>query len=176
MGYRCEACGNERDNVAGVYLEAHERWAFLAGNVQVLKRLICLCTPCHEVTHFGYATVRGRDAEALRHLMHVNNWHRHIAQGHVDDAFRLWRVQSVSDWELDITMLTAVGISVIKPLTPAERRSAVTAMLDSQNASGSPEIPVPAPQKPTPAGWYGDPGGEHRWRWWDGHSWTRHVG
>jgi uncharacterized membrane protein YhaH (DUF805 family) len=26
-----------------------------------------------------------------------------------------------------------------------------------------------------PAGWYEDPEGAHRWRWWDGHQWTPHV-
>ena len=26
-----------------------------------------------------------------------------------------------------------------------------------------------------PAGWYADPSGEHRVRWWDGTGWTQHV-
>jgi hypothetical protein len=27
-----------------------------------------------------------------------------------------------------------------------------------------------------PAGWYADPAGERPWRWWDGATWTEHVG
>jgi hypothetical protein len=175
-GHRCEACGSERDSETGVYLEAHERWAFLSGNVQVLKRLICLCTPCHEVTHFGLATVRERDAEALRHLMRVNNWHHRTAQDHVDDAFRLWRIRSASDWALDIGMLTAVGISAIKPPTPEERRRAGAKILESQHETVASTETVPEPRNPPPAGWYEDPQSEHRWRWWDGNAWTAHVG
>lgn len=34
----------------------------------------------------------------------------------------------------------------------------------------------PAPQtRHTPAGWYADPWGLSRWRWWDGWAWTGHV-
>lgn len=31
-----------------------------------------------------------------------------------------------------------------------------------------------APPLP-PAAWYPDPDGRHRWRWWDGHTWTSHT-
>lgn len=190
-GYRCEACGGERDSQAGVYLEAHERWAFVTGDVQVLKRLICLCTPCHEVTHFGLATVRGRDGLALAHLMRVNDWHRRTAQDQIDDAFRLWRIRSASDWTLDVTMLTAVGISVSKPLTPQERRRAAADILSSGRESVTAPEPEPAttpePEDPqpdlepqrhsvAPAGWYADPSIPWRWRWWDGSRWTEHTG
>lgn len=27
-----------------------------------------------------------------------------------------------------------------------------------------------------PAGWFGDPGGSGRWRWWDGEHWTEQLG
>jgi Protein of unknown function (DUF2510) len=29
---------------------------------------------------------------------------------------------------------------------------------------------------PSPAGWYPDPNGERRWRWWDGHRWSGYTG
>lgn len=36
--------------------------------------------------------------------------------------------------------------------------------------------PAPAPQAPAvAAGWYADPSGSGRQRWWDGTSWTSHV-
>jgi 5-methylcytosine-specific restriction endonuclease McrA len=93
-GHRCEACGATKNTDTGVYLEAHERWNYTTYDVQTLKRLVCLCTPCHEVTHFGLASIRERDHQALQHLMAVNQWQDHQAHSHVDDAFRLWRLHS----------------------------------------------------------------------------------
>jgi hypothetical protein len=166
-GHRCEACGGERNNAAGVYLEAHERWSYVAGHVQVLTRLICLCTPCHEVTHFGFATLRQRDIEAMDHLMKVNSWSHRQAQDHIDNAFRLWRTRSASDWTLDVSMLTAVGIAVTQPPAPEDRRRATAEIL--LGAGDPPSAPSPPP------GWYDDPSGSHRWRWWDGNRWTQHA-
>jgi len=34
-----------------------------------------------------------------------------------------------------------------------------------------PEVPLDVP-----SGWYPDPSGRHRWRFWDGRQWTEHVG
>ena len=74
-GRRCETCGQSEDRAAGRWLEAHERWAYDdAARVQSLRRLICLCTDCHAVTHFGLATVQGRDAQAMRHLRAVTGF------------------------------------------------------------------------------------------------------
>ena len=43
----CEACGRDRDPETGVRMEARERWYFDdARGVQVLRRLICLCSGC----------------------------------------------------------------------------------------------------------------------------------
>ncbi len=175
-GYQCEACGGERDSDAGVYLEAHERWVFLPDNVQVLKRLICLCAPCHEVTHFGLTRLRGRGAEALAHLMRVNGWNNQTARSHIDDAFALWEDRSAVDWTLDLSMLTAVGISASKPPTAQERRDAAAQILSSNDNLYRAAEPTPTSQELPPAGWYEDPIGEHRWRWWDGSTWTVHVG
>jgi hypothetical protein len=48
------------DPSAGRPLEAHERWIYDAPTgVQALRRLICLCTQCHTVTHFGLAQIKG---------------------------------------------------------------------------------------------------------------------
>jgi hypothetical protein len=33
-----------------------------------------------------------------------------------------------------------------------------------------------APPSLPPAGWYADPSGATRWRWWDGVTWTSHIG
>ena len=69
---RCEICGAPEDRTVRRWLEAHERWVYdERSRVQTLRRLICLCTDCHTVTHFGYAQVRGLGARALAHLREV---------------------------------------------------------------------------------------------------------
>ncbi|GAA1278917.1 hypothetical protein GCM10009609_47890 [Pseudonocardia aurantiaca] len=51
---RCEGCGAGEDCEVGRWLEAHERFAYdERAGVQSLRRLICLCSSCHQATHFG---------------------------------------------------------------------------------------------------------------------------
>ena len=54
-------------------MEAHERWIYDAPTgAQALRRLICLSTQCHTVTHFGLAQIKGQAVEALP-LYRANN-------------------------------------------------------------------------------------------------------
>lgn len=39
----------------------------------------------------------------------------------------------------------------------------------------APVAPVPPPPAVAPAGWYPDPSGVHRLRYWDGRTWTEHI-
>lgn len=121
-GMRCEACGATEDRQAERWLEAHERWVYdSASCIQRLSRLICLCTECHRVTHFGYAQVRGMEAQAFAHLTKVTKMHPVEARRHIDDAFTLWRVRSRTTWTLDLGILTNAGVTVIRPPAPQER-------------------------------------------------------
>jgi hypothetical protein len=71
-GERCEACGQAADTPTGRRLEAHERWIYdEPTGLQALRQLICLCNQCHTVTHFGLASIKGKDQEALDHLRTV---------------------------------------------------------------------------------------------------------
>ena len=68
-GHRCEACGD-----SGSQPEAHERFTYdVQSGVQRLVRLICLCTACHRVTHFGRTMLQGDAAgqAAIDHLQAV---------------------------------------------------------------------------------------------------------
>ena len=92
-GFRCEACGASRNRDAGRWLEAHERWSYQrlqpSGRlVQRLARLVCLCTPCHQTTHFGHAQVLGQEQDCLEHLCHVNHWSPQQAWEHASDLSR----------------------------------------------------------------------------------------
>lgn len=121
-GERCEACGRGTDREAGRWLEAHERWSYDdSANVQALHRLICLCTDCHTTTHFGLAGIRGKDAEARKHLIAVEGLSAHEAQKHITAAFDLWRKRSRVEWELDLSILTDVGIAIVQPPSAGER-------------------------------------------------------
>ncbi|MFI8528556.1 DUF5710 domain-containing protein [Promicromonospora sukumoe] len=125
-GMRCEICGATQDRATRRWLEAHERWVFdPVQGVQRLARLICLCTDCHTVTHFGFAQVRGLEAPAYVHLMAVTGMDYNQAQEHVQDAFELWAVRSERTWELDLSMLTDVGVTVQRPPSARERPAAV---------------------------------------------------
>jgi hypothetical protein len=121
-GRQCEVCGQSEDRSAGRWLEAHERWAYDdAAHVQSLRRLICLCTDCHTVTHFGLATIQGRDTQALRHLRTVTGLSARDAHVLIEAAFELWHQRSRLDWALDLGILTGAGVTVRRPPAASER-------------------------------------------------------
>lgn len=119
---RCELCGRGPNRQLGRYLEAHERFAYdEATGTQQLKRLVLVCSGCHEVTHFGLAELRGRGPEAFAHLRAVTRMTEDAALAHVQDAFARWRARSTREWSLDLSPLTKAGITVSPPPQPAAR-------------------------------------------------------
>jgi hypothetical protein len=137
-GQRCEVCGRAADLMTGRWLEAHERWAYDATtSVQALRRLICMCTDCHEVTHFGLATIRGRDVEALDHFCAVTRMSRRDAELHVEAAFEAWPARSLTTWELDLGILTGAGVGVRRPPKAAERHRIAGRSLVTGTGTGS---------------------------------------
>lgn len=122
-GNKCEVCGAERDAVASRWLETHERWKYDdAMRVQHLARIICLCTFCHEATHFFFtAEIRGHRDRALQQLMDVNGWSVDSAEQHVDTAYRDWERRSVTHWSLNLSILTNAGIHLNEPPAAADR-------------------------------------------------------
>ncbi|WP_235483569.1 DUF5710 domain-containing protein [Streptomyces roseoverticillatus] len=138
-GMRCEACGASEDRQAGRWLEAHERWVYDAPRrVQALKRLICLCTDCHTVTHFGYAQVRGLAAQAFAHLVMVTGMGPGQARQHIDEAFALWQHRSAVTWSLDLSILTGAGITVTPPPHARNRPGIAAAALTSTETARTP--------------------------------------
>lgn len=167
---RCEICSTGSDSESKIWLEAHERWSYdLTTQTQRLVRLICLCTLCHQATHFGLAEINGHRDRALNQLIAVNGWSRQRAEQHVREAFIEWQRRSAIDWHLDLTLLAAVDIGVVSPPEAAARRAAAAQKLNSTTSVSSVAAPTP------PRGWYADPAGVFTHRWWDGLRWTRHV-
>jgi hypothetical protein len=133
---RCEICRRPADRTAGRWLEAHERWAYdTAARVQSLRRLICVCTDCHEVTHYGLATIKGRDSQALSHLCAVAGISRQEAELHVEAAFEVWHTRSLTSWDLNLSMLTGVGVTVKRPPRADERGRVAERQLSGHPAS-----------------------------------------
>ena len=119
-GRRCEACGTPADRDTRRWLEVHERWEYLLDprwrvGTQVLRRLICLCTPCHTSTHFGLAQLRGRADEAFAHLCAVTGMSSAEADAHLDAAGATWMTRNQRRWTLDLGILTGAGIELSAP-------------------------------------------------------------
>ena len=143
---RCEACACEEDRDRQRWLEVHERWHYDDANLtQTLRRLICLCSDCHQTTHLGLANIRGHAGEALAHLRAVTGMTSAEVTHHVDAANQLWTARSRRIWTLDLTMLTAAGVTIVRPPTPAERQRdaerRLTAERSPSSAHQAPAIP-----------------------------------
>jgi hypothetical protein len=113
-GNRCEACGSHPDHPAGLFMEAHERFAYdTRTGAQALRRLICLCTACHGTTHFGFTSLGGEAEEnaAHGHLQFVTGMTRPQAERHVREAFALWERRSAIRWRVDLSVITALGVT-----------------------------------------------------------------
>jgi hypothetical protein len=121
-GRRCEACHRGEDRESRRWLEVHERWAYDdRTRIQALRRVICLCTDCHTATHYGLATIKGKDGEALRHLCAVTQLSASESRRQIKAAFELWNARSRFDWELDLGILSNAGITLAHPPSAEER-------------------------------------------------------
>jgi hypothetical protein len=151
-GRQCEACGAGEDRTVQRWLEAHERWAYdERAGVQVLRRLICLCSDCHLSTHLGYANVTGRSDQALAHLRRVTGMTAHEVDRHVHAAGELWTRHSARVWELDLTMLTAAGVTLARPDKAADRPAAAERALQQERHRATRSIPAQRePSAPAP--------------------------
>lgn len=101
--YKCEVCGGTGYNWP---VECHEIWEYDdKSRTQILRGLVALCPPCHQVKHIGLAGIQGKYDEALEHLSSVNEWDYHTTAMYADEAFDTWRERNKHEWELDITWL-----------------------------------------------------------------------
>ncbi len=114
-GYKCEICRTSPNFSEKNYLECHERFLFdKDARTQTLVRLICVCSKCHQVIHFGLSQIQGREDEAMAHLMKVNKWDFKRASEHIANRFGLWELKSEMSWELDLSMLENMDLPSFK--------------------------------------------------------------
>jgi len=116
-GDQCETCGRRKSD--HVRLDCHERFEY-TGQIQRLRRLVCMCSACHQVTHFGHTHLSGRADQALVHLMTVTGMSQAVAAAHIEAAFAQWQQRSAVPWIVDLRMIEAAGVMVHDPRNPAE--------------------------------------------------------
>lgn len=110
VDYKCECCGINT-KLHNIQLDAHERWCYdEETNTQKLIRLIALCHACHQATHFGLATAKGKKNEAFKHLQNVRSFTEDECNHHIDEAFKIWRDRCKYTWNLDISLIHNNGI------------------------------------------------------------------
>jgi len=149
-GRRCEACGHGENRATQRWLEAHERWEFDDHTtVQALRRLILLCSWCHQATHMGLAEIRGRGQEAFDHLCTITGMSEDQAQDHIDDAYALWRARNTRDWALDLRILTTAGIELAPPPDRHDRARIATDTLADLDVDDTTPPPPAVPESTT---------------------------
>jgi hypothetical protein len=107
-GNVCEICGDTGKNQGYNHnVECHEIWDYDDdAKVQKLLGLISLCPRCHQVKHFGRASVIGKQAEAFEQLEKVNGWSHRECVKHAGESSILYLERSKYKWYLDLSILT----------------------------------------------------------------------
>lgn len=106
--YRCEICGDTGIHQGRKHrCEAHEIWKYDDVNrLQTLIGLISLCPRCHEVKHYGRATILGNDKRARFHLKYINShWTWGQVFKHCENAIAQYEERSKYDYELNMDWL-----------------------------------------------------------------------
>lgn len=117
-GNKCEICGGKGRKWA---VECHEIWEYDdAGKKQTLVDLIALCPPCHQVKHFGRSLIvkdQSQLAQLIGHMCTVNGWDDPLtAENHVMVALEQYSNRSNHEWELDVSFLETLGITLPEKL------------------------------------------------------------
>lgn len=98
---KCMICG-----APTARLEAHERWDYNdQTKVQSLKDIVAVCKPCHEVIHIGRTQLIGKEEQACRHFLNVNNCSYADYRKALGEANAKNRERSRHEWQLNVDNL-----------------------------------------------------------------------
>ena len=87
-------------------VECHEVWSYDDKNkIQTLIRTIALCPDCHQVKHFGLASINGQAEKALNHFMKVNEMSYERSIKYIQKSFDTYEKRSKKEWTLNIDWL-----------------------------------------------------------------------
>ena len=116
--YKCEICGGIGPRHP---VECHEIWSYDdKKHLQKLEKLQALCPLCHEVKHFGFATIRGFRNRALNRFMRINNLNLITAEDIIDAVRLQWESRSGIIWELNIDLLKDYGVDISSIKMPSK--------------------------------------------------------
>ena len=54
-------------------------------------------------------------------LMQVNGWGHMQTMEHIDEAFAIWSIRSMSEWQLDVSYLKEIGVELPQYVWGLER-------------------------------------------------------
>ncbi|MCZ1012273.1 DUF5710 domain-containing protein [Streptomyces lydicus] len=147
-GRRCEACNRPAQPSSKRWLEVHERWQFDSDSgMQILRRLICLCTPCHNATHFERVRKYGgnrKEHTARAHLAMVSGMTDEAVDQHIRSASLLRVQRSRQNWTLDLSILTNAGLDP-QPPPPSGKPSRAPQQERHTGSPGPRKIRIPQP-------------------------------
>jgi len=116
--YFCEVCHGQGPEWP---VECHEIWEYDDANyIQTLTGLIALCPNCHQVKHIGFATTRGKGAEAAVYLQKINGWTRKRTDNYIEKQFEIWRERSNYYWDIHLDWLKQFGIPFKNSIHPPD--------------------------------------------------------
>ncbi len=103
QNWTCLACGISLKQLKSKrYFHCHEMWDFDDEKLEV--RLLCLmtlCSHCHEATHYGFSSVKGRSHLAFKQICKVNKWTAEETQMYVEGCFEQWSQRSHKTWSIN---------------------------------------------------------------------------
>ncbi|MCB0321651.1 MAG: hypothetical protein KDD60_12055, partial [Bdellovibrionales bacterium] len=143
----CECCGKRVRK--GESLEAHERWSYKDG-IQKLERVVALCTICHQVTHYGHSKGLVGEEVLRTHLKHVRGFGDVECEEHIQEAYRLVAERNLTDWELDLSMVTDNGFKLARTVRKEDRRSISAARSESRPPRSESRPPRSESRPPSP--------------------------
>lgn len=108
--YTCLSCGGKGNQWP---VECHEIWHYdEQQQIQTLEGLTALCPSCHQVKHFGLATVIGCADQASAHLSYVNNWSAEQTNSYLQTVWDIWKRRSCLGWSLNLSLLNSYGFNI----------------------------------------------------------------
>ena len=100
-GGKCEICDSS------IKLHAHEVFEYdEPKRIMKLIGLMGICGRCHEVKHYGRASVTGRSKQAREWFMVINGLGENETNEYIQAAFGDWQIRSdLTGWKIDINYL-----------------------------------------------------------------------
>lgn len=108
----CTECGVKTG------LECHEIWSYRADlAVQRLEGFETLCGACHETRHLGFASVRGRLAQAMDRLALINRLTLAERRSYIDLVYARFESRSKQRWAMDLSLVAGKELSLKRALS-----------------------------------------------------------